>query len=63
MTTRSTQWQLLGGVVATPLFFVVALAQLSLHAGFDITRHYLSQLYSGDLGWIQIANLNVVDAR
>jgi len=24
--------------------------------GFDLTHHYLSQLSSGDLGWIQISN-------
>ncbi len=62
MTTKSTQWQLLSGVVATPLFFVVALAQAYAHPGFDLSRHYLSQLSSGDLGWIQMANFIIVGA-
>jgi hypothetical membrane protein len=60
MATQSTKWQLLGGVLATPLFFIVAFAQAFAHPGFDITRHYLSQLSSGDLGWIQMANFIVV---
>ena len=62
MRTGFTKWQLLGGVVATPLFFVVAFAQAVSHPGFDITRHYLSQLSTGDLGWIQMANFIVVGA-
>lgn len=62
MTTRSTYWQLLGGVLATPLFFIVALAQVVTHSGFDLTRHYLSQLSAGESGWIQMLNFVVVGA-
>src|SRR5215510_7109028 len=60
MTTESTRWQLLGGVVAAPLFFVVALAQAFTRPGFDLTRHFLSQLSAGEVGWIQMANFIVV---
>jgi hypothetical membrane protein len=62
MTAKSTKLQLLAGVVATPLFFVIALAQAFSHRGFDLTRHYLSQLSTGDLGWIQMTNFIVVGA-
>src|SRR5262245_6303091 len=62
MTATSTRWQLLGGVVATPLYFLVALALAFTRPGFDLSRHYLSQLSTGDLGWIQMANFVVVGA-
>lgn len=62
MTANSTHWQLLGGVVAAPLFFAVGLAQALTHPGFDLSRHYLSQLSAGDVGWLQMANFIVVGA-
>lgn len=34
----------------------VSLAQAFTRAGFDVTRHALSLLTNGDLGWLQIAN-------
>jgi hypothetical protein len=43
-------------VVAQPLWAVVALAQAATRQGFDITRHPLSALSNGSLGWIQITN-------
>jgi hypothetical membrane protein len=52
----STRAQLLAGVVATPLFFVVGLGQAFTRPGFDLSRHYLSQLSAGEYGWLQMAN-------
>ena len=47
------------GVVAGPLFLIVALVQVLAREGFDISRHALSLLSIGDWGWIQIANFVV----
>jgi hypothetical protein len=44
------------GVVAGPLFTVVGLTQAFTRPGFDLTRHALSLLENGDLGWIQISS-------
>ncbi|MGC4867471.1 DUF998 domain-containing protein [Micromonospora sp. DT53] len=52
-TTRAL---LAGGVVAGPLFIVVAAAQVLTRDGFDLSRQPLSLLALGDLGWIQITN-------
>lgn len=43
-------------VVAQPLWAVVALTQAATRQGYDITRHPLSALSNGPLGWIQITN-------
>lgn len=58
-TTHMTRALLLGSVIGGPLFIVVSLAQAFTRAGFDITRHALSLLTNGDLGWLQIANFVV----
>ncbi len=47
---------LIGGVVSTPLFYVVTIVQVLTRTGFDIKRHAISTLTLGDLGWIQSAN-------
>src|ERR1700716_1879 len=47
------------GVVAAPLFTVVAVIEMFTRNGFDLRRHDLSLLSNGDLGWIQIANFVV----
>ncbi|HZD56197.1 MAG TPA: DUF998 domain-containing protein [Anaerolineales bacterium] len=47
------------GVIAGPLYIAVGLVQMLTRPGFDITRHSLSLLSNGDLGWIQIANFLV----
>ena len=44
------------GVVAGPIYILVGLAQILTREGFDMTRHPLSMLSLGDLGWIQITN-------
>ncbi|MDE3720229.1 DUF998 domain-containing protein [Nocardiopsis sp. N85] len=46
-------------VVAGPLWAGVSLAQVVGREGFDLTRHPLSALSNGDLGWLQIANFAV----
>jgi len=55
-TTKLTIGLLACGVVAGPLFTVVGLTQAFTRPGFDLTRHALSLLSNGDLGWIQICN-------
>lgn len=52
---RSTGHLLLAGALAGPVFFTSATIQMLTREGFDITRHPISQLSTGDLGWIQIA--------
>ncbi|MEU4423021.1 DUF998 domain-containing protein [Actinoplanes sp. NPDC024001] len=44
---------------AGPLWATVALAQAFTRDGFDLTRHPLSLLSTGSLGWLQIANFVV----
>ena len=57
---RSTTTALLAcGVVAGPLYVAVGLIEILIRPGFDVTRHELSLMSLGDLGWIQIANFLV----
>lgn len=51
-----TRALLAGLVVAAPLWAVVSLTQAACREGFDITRHPLSALSNGSLGWLQISN-------
>jgi Protein of unknown function (DUF998) len=54
--TAAITRSLLGyGLVAGPFYVVVGLAQALTRDGFDLTRHDLSLLADGPLGWIQIA--------
>lgn len=55
-TGAMTRALLACGVVAGPLFVVLALLQVLTRTGFDLRRHPLSMLSLGDMGWIQIAN-------
>ncbi|TQM29981.1 DUF998 domain-containing protein [Nocardia bhagyanarayanae] len=57
-----TEKLLAAGILATPMFFVVALAQAFTKDGFDLREHMISQLALGPLGWIQIANFLVTGA-
>jgi len=41
---------------ASPLWASVSLAQAFTREGFDLTRHPLSMLSTGSLGWLQITN-------
>src|SRR4029450_2033571 len=54
--TRLTRRLLACGVVAGPLFFPVGLAPAFPRDGFAPSRHALSLLENGRLGWIQISN-------
>ncbi|MET9339561.1 DUF998 domain-containing protein [Nonomuraea sp. NPDC003804] len=45
--------------VAAPLWATVSLLQAATREGFDLTRHPLSALANGSLGWLQIANFLV----
>ena len=56
---RSTRVLLASGLVAGPLFVGVAVGQVLLRDGFDLTRHPLSLLSLGELGWIQVTNFVV----
>ncbi|MEW1587517.1 DUF998 domain-containing protein [Micromonospora vinacea] len=51
---RSSERLLLAGSLAGPLFFASAVTQMLTREGYDITRHPISQLATGRLGWIQI---------
>jgi hypothetical protein len=52
----SARLSLAAGCLAAPLFVVVALAQALTRDGFDLTRHPISMLSNGDLGWIQVSS-------
>jgi hypothetical protein len=55
----ATRRLLIGGLLSGPLFVIVAAAQVLTRDGFDLSRHPLSLLSLGDLGWIQVANFIV----
>jgi hypothetical protein len=61
MNDKAEQTKLLltAGLLAGPIYILVGIAQILTRAGFDITRHPLSMMSLGDLGWIQIANFIV----
>jgi hypothetical protein len=44
------------GIVAGPVFVIVMAVQALTRNGFDISRHPISLLSLGSLGWIQIVN-------
>ncbi len=56
LPVRITKSLLGYGVIAGPIYVVVAAAQALTREGYDPTRHAVSQLSNGALGWIQIAN-------
>ncbi len=58
-TSDKTRALLICGAVAAPLWAAVSLAQTATREGFDLTRHPLSALSNGNLGWLQIANFIV----
>ena len=61
-TTDRTRTLLTCAAVAGPLWATVALAQAATREGFDLTRHPLSLLSTGSLGWLQITNFVVAGA-
>ncbi|WP_405141518.1 DUF998 domain-containing protein [Sphaerisporangium sp. NBC_01403] len=60
--TPGTRTLLACSAGAAVLFSVVSLAQAFTREGFDVLRHPLSMLSTGDLGWLQIANFLVSGA-
>ena len=62
LPVRITRSLLGYGVIAGPIYVVVAAAQVFTRDGYDPTRHAASQLANGDWGWIQIANFLVTGA-
>jgi hypothetical protein len=58
-TTSLTRSLLIAGALAGPLYVALGLLQIALRPTFDITRHPLSILSNGELGWIQVTNFAV----
>jgi Protein of unknown function (DUF998) len=58
----TTQRLLGGGAAAAPLFILSALAQAATRPGYDLTRHPISVLSNGNLGWVQISTFLVTGA-
>ncbi|MDO7880899.1 DUF998 domain-containing protein [Antiquaquibacter soli] len=57
-TSAAITRSLLGwGVVAGPFYVVIGLVLALTRPGFDLTRHALSLLMLGELGWLQRTNL------
>ena len=59
MSPTTTRALLAGGVVAGPLYMGIGVIEILIRPGFDISRHELSLMSIGDLGWIQIASFLV----
>ena len=55
-TMELTRTLLTCGIAAGPLYVALGALQILIRPGFDPTRHDLSLMSNGDLGWIQIAN-------
>lgn len=58
----ATRTLLTAAAISAPLWAVVSLTQAATREGFDLTRHPLSMLSVGDLGWLQITNFVVAGA-
>ena len=54
-----TRTLLTAGAFAGPIYIALGLLQMAIRPGFDITRHPLSIMSNGDLGWIQVSNFAV----
>jgi Protein of unknown function (DUF998) len=59
LNTTPTRVLLGCGAAAGPVYLGVGLAQALTRPGFDLSRHDLSLLSNGELGWIQITNFLV----
>lgn len=62
LPVRITKSLLGYGVIAGPIYVLVAAAQMFTRGGYDPTRHTASQLVNGDFGWIQVANFLLTGA-
>ncbi|MFI7439387.1 DUF998 domain-containing protein [Nonomuraea indica] len=54
--TRRRPLLLTAGMLAAPIWILLAVTQATTRTGFDLTRHPISMLSLGDLGWIQISS-------
>lgn len=61
-TRASTRGLLLFAALAGPFFYLSSVAQALARDGFDIRVHPLSQLATGDLGWVQVLSFVVAGA-
>lgn len=59
VATASSRALLTCGIVAGPIYVIVGVLQILMREGFDVTRHALSLMSNGTMGWIQIANFLV----
>ncbi|MEV4753243.1 DUF998 domain-containing protein [Streptosporangium sp. NPDC049248] len=50
----ATRALLIAGAAAGPLFYLPAIVQMATRPGFDLRVHPISQLSTGELGWIQM---------
>lgn len=55
-TSKYTKSLLMCAALAGPIYIIVGTAQILTREGFDMTRHPLSLMSTGSLGWIQISN-------
>jgi hypothetical protein len=62
LAVRITRSLLGYGVIAGPCYVVTAVAQACTRAGFDPTRHAVSQLVNGPFGWVQVVNFVLTGA-
>lgn len=56
---RATRMLLIAGAAAGPLFYLSATVQMLSRPGFDLRVHPISQLSTGELGWIQMLSFVV----
>ncbi|MEO5859997.1 MAG: DUF998 domain-containing protein [Pyrinomonadaceae bacterium] len=59
---RVTHILLTCGAIAGPFYVLLGIGQILSRPGFDITKHALSLLSNGYLGWIQITNFIIAGA-
>jgi hypothetical protein len=53
---KLTRLLLTCGIIAGPFYVLTGVIQILLRPGFDVTKHALSLMSNGDLGWIQVSN-------
>lgn len=51
----ATRALLTAGIASGPVYVGIGLAEALLRPGFDLSRHSLSLLANGDLGWVHVA--------
>ncbi|GAA0991706.1 hypothetical protein GCM10009555_079460 [Acrocarpospora macrocephala] len=59
-TPTSTRTLLIAAALVAPVYGIVSYGQAFTRESFDLTRHPLSVLSNGDLGWLQISTFVVM---